>query len=215
MNDDGCVLIIKYLNEIKLIVSKIQIKPEEEKIESKIRNSYFICGDLLLVKMRIKIINSYCTGKYVYILLDSKNKDLLYDDKFIAEIDMRYYGRNGYSHITIKSTKNGDLLSKKYEKKYPPVNPKYKRYILKNSNPFDFRDINMIASVNRRKSVRNKSGITGVYLDNKGNWTTSIKHNRKRKTQSFSIKIYGNKKAKMMAEQMRLKWEKEILDGIL
>jgi len=207
MKNNGCSLIMKYLKEIKDIVSKNQIKPGEEIKEVGMKNSYFICGNLLLVRAKMRIAHHTNLKKFGYVLMDLKDKDMLCEGCICIEIDLR---TQTPPDITVKNNTIGISFAKIYKEKYPFTNIKYKRYIQLNSNPLDFRQKNMIETINNKRCARNKSGIIGIHICN-GNWIAQQKYEGRYKTKSFAVNIYGYEEAKKKAENQRLEWEKEIL----
>ena len=197
-------IILKHLSEIKDIVSKITTKPGKQIYESDLNNSYFICGDFLLVKVKIHIPYHIFT-KYAYFLIDSDDKDLL-------------KGRTLQAHMDTVDVEIRDIIDrgmtfeKIYTKKDFGKNTN-KHFVTLNSNPFDFRSINMTISINRKKSIKNKSGTTGVSRCGNG-WIATFYRKGKTKTKFYATKKYGRYKAKEMAEEKRKKWENEFINKI-
>jgi len=194
--------ILKYLGEIKKILEELGCKPD--KFLSNGKNKYMICGDIVLVK--VKITGIKYIHRYGYFLIDKDDMDLLYGKKYVIYLRSPRSQHKNF-RINVSSSNRDCLFKKLIEYKYSFKNKNSKHYIYKNDNSLDLRKTNLEESVNRSKNINNVSGKTGVRFDHERNrWTATYYIDGKIKQTNFSVATYGTD-AKKLAYEIRDKWE--------
>ena len=204
--------LVKYLTEIKKIISGICDDPNKIKFEQHEKNIFAEYRDVIIVKSQIsglRYLREHKLKKYGYFLIDREDKDMLFKSKFIiqfhsdAKCEIYFDVKTFVSDYMHMYTSYRHLLSRKY----PFKNKKSKYYIVKNYNPFDLRKQNLKESISR-KSHTNKTGIIGVCYDKTSNtWCATCRINGENLKKSFAINKYGDKNAKELAIKMRKKWD--------
>jgi len=195
-------LITKYLDEIKDFMIKNCHTPGKKKYA---KNEYIEYDDVILVRAEIsgfRYINITDRIDYGYFLIDSCDVDIIEKHEFM--IYFSFSDRRINPQIYIRKHGNHKRFVSIFTEKYPIKNKKLKYYIYENRNPLDLRKRNLIASVNKGVSIRNKTGLSGIgFYENF--WQTSIFINGKNKTKRFSLSKYGKE-----AREMAIEWRKKM-----